>query len=82
MNKIIAGDAYEIFMQAILSRHKDGRSTGTGDPSSEYVEFSDADIKALVNAVWADRNENEEARTKTFENEVRRIMQQNRDRRE
>ncbi len=79
MNKIVAGDAYEIFMQAILARHKNGRSADNGDQSSEYVEFSDADIKALVDAVWADRNESEEARTKTFENEVRRIMQQNRD---
>ena len=79
MNKIVARDAYEIFMQAILSRHKNGRSTDTGDQSSEYVEFSDADIKALIDAVWADRNESEEARTRTFENEVRRVIQQNQD---
>ena len=66
MAKSNVAESYEILLTAIQQEHDRLRKNPEEQPVS-VVDVSPADIKALVDGIWKDRNESEEVRTRTFE---------------
>jgi len=66
MTKTNVAESYEILLTAIQHEHERLKMDPEGQPVS-VVDVSPADIKALIDAIWKDRNESEEVRTRTFE---------------
>ena len=66
MTKSNVAESYEILLTAIQHEHDRLKKDPEGQPVS-VVDVPPADIKALIDAIWKDRNESEEVRTRTFE---------------
>jgi hypothetical protein len=66
MTKSNVAESYEILLTAIQYEHDRLKKEPEGQPV-RVVDVPPADIKALIDAIWKDRNESEEVRTRTFE---------------
>ena len=66
MTKSNIAESYEILLNAIQHEHDRLTRESEGQPV-RVVELSQAEIKALVDAIWKDRNESEEVRTRAFD---------------
>lgn len=66
MAKSNVAESYDILLTAIQHEHDRLRKDPEGQPVS-VVDVPPADIKALIDAIWKDRNESEEVRGRTFE---------------
>jgi hypothetical protein len=66
MAKSNVAESYEILWTAIQQEH-DRLRKNPGEQPVSVVDVPSADIKVLIDAIWKDRNENEEVRGRTFE---------------
>lgn len=66
MTKSNVAESYEILLNAIQHEHDRLTREPDGQPV-RVVELSQAEIKTLVDAIWKDRNESEEVRTRAFD---------------
>jgi hypothetical protein len=42
-------------MAAVLRRHQSNRAAAASDPETAFMDFSDAQIAAIVESLWVDR---------------------------
>lgn len=66
MAKSNVAESYKILLTAIQQEHDRLRKNPEEQPVN-VVDVPSEDIKALLDAMWKDRNESEEVRGRTFE---------------
>ena len=59
--------AYKHLLDAVLNRHSEHRTKDSEDIEDDFFEFSDDELKRMVDALWADRYSTDQ---KTFQNVV------------